>query len=248
MLTLMLLLTSVWKVDGNTIDERRESTFNINSFDCNTPAMINKLHLLKFCFIPKKKFPVTVADQALIQTQTRSSRYREVYLRTGSGVAVARYSRVSLPTCCVKSRCVHGAQAETCSSKRIRTANLRLERSNLLISDELTMLFNGTKTEVQWLSGCTPMTLHQTALGTVSIVSGKRSAKLSEIENRDVIKDQDLLPSLKILKHQNPEGLWNLNSRVRNGGCSTRLNVHDDKNYLHPWRQLPVMLPADSAR
>ena len=55
MLTLLLLLTSVWKVDGNLSAECSESALKICSFDRSTPSMINKLHLPEFCFTPEKK-------------------------------------------------------------------------------------------------------------------------------------------------------------------------------------------------
>ena len=55
MLTLALLLTSVWKVDGNLSAECQESALKIRSFDCNTLSMINKLHSPEFCFTPEKK-------------------------------------------------------------------------------------------------------------------------------------------------------------------------------------------------
>ena len=61
MITLMLLLTSVWKVDGSTGEDWRESVFKINSFDCSTPTTINQLHLPEVCFIPEKKLTVEVA-------------------------------------------------------------------------------------------------------------------------------------------------------------------------------------------
>ena len=54
MITLMLLLTSVWKVDGNTVKDCRESAFKIHSVDCSTPTMTNRLHLPEVCFIPEK--------------------------------------------------------------------------------------------------------------------------------------------------------------------------------------------------
>ena len=53
MITLMLLLASILKVEGNS--DWRESVFQIQSFHCTTPAMINKLHLPDECFIPKEK-------------------------------------------------------------------------------------------------------------------------------------------------------------------------------------------------
>ena len=65
------------------------------------------------------------------------------------------------------------AKAETCPYKRIRTVNLRQEGTQLLVSDELAMLFNVTKTEMLLLPGCLQITLHQTALGTVKSPSIK---------------------------------------------------------------------------
>ena len=56
MLTLSLLLTSVWKVDGNLSAECRESAPKIRSFDYSTPSMINKLHSPEFRFTPEKKW------------------------------------------------------------------------------------------------------------------------------------------------------------------------------------------------
>ena len=66
MLMLILLLASITKVEGNS--DWQESPFNIQSFDCSTPAMINKLHLPEECFIPKEKMPekLTVACEAWI--------------------------------------------------------------------------------------------------------------------------------------------------------------------------------------
>ena len=61
MITLMLLLTLVWKVEGNTVEDWRESAFKIHSFDCSTPTMINKLHLSEVCFIPEKKLAEELA-------------------------------------------------------------------------------------------------------------------------------------------------------------------------------------------
>ena len=61
MITLMLLLPSVWKVEGNTVEDWRESAFKIHSFDCNTPTIINKLHLPEVCFIPEKKLTEELA-------------------------------------------------------------------------------------------------------------------------------------------------------------------------------------------
>ena len=59
MITLMLLITSIWRVEGNS--NWQESAFKIQSFDCNTPAMINKLHLPEVCFIPEKKLAEKLA-------------------------------------------------------------------------------------------------------------------------------------------------------------------------------------------
>ena len=44
-------------------------------------------------------------------------------------------------------------QAQACPFKRIRSISLRPEGTSLMISDELAMLFNVTKTEVLLLSG-----------------------------------------------------------------------------------------------
>ena len=51
--------------------------------------------------------------------------------------------------------------------------------------------------------------------------------------------DQDLIPTLKYLEHQNSRTLSDLNDRVENGGCTTWLNIHNDKDYLHPLRREP---------
>ena len=59
MITLMVLLASILKVEGNS--DWRESAFQIQSFDCTTPAMINKLHLPDECFILKEKLPEKLA-------------------------------------------------------------------------------------------------------------------------------------------------------------------------------------------
>ena len=59
MITLMLYISSIWKVEGNS--DWWESAFKIRSFDCNTPVMINKLHLPEVCFIPEKKLPEKLA-------------------------------------------------------------------------------------------------------------------------------------------------------------------------------------------
>ena len=71
MITLMLLITSIWRVEGNS--DWRESAFKIQSFDCNTPAMINKLHLPEVCFIPEKKLAeeLAAAQSGWISVSTR---------------------------------------------------------------------------------------------------------------------------------------------------------------------------------
>ena len=83
-----------------------------------------------------------------------------------------------------------------------------------MISDELTMLFNVTKKDVLLLPGCPRLTLHHTALGTVSITFDKRAAGLPEVVSLDVRSDQDLIPTLKYLEHQNARALSDLNNRV----------------------------------
>ena len=42
MISMMLLLASILKVEGNS--DWWESAFQSQSFDCTTPAMINQLH------------------------------------------------------------------------------------------------------------------------------------------------------------------------------------------------------------
>ena len=59
MLTLMLLITSIWRVEGNT--DWRESAFKIQAFDCSTPVTINRLHLPEVCFIPEDRLTETLA-------------------------------------------------------------------------------------------------------------------------------------------------------------------------------------------
>ena len=183
----------------------------------------------------------TVADQTLILTQVRFSMLREVYLRTRGGKTAAKHSRISLPTGCNRNWCVDGPrvyllddQVQACPFKRIRTVNLRSEGINLMISDELGMLFNMTKTEVLLLPGCPQLTLHHTALGMVSITFDKRAAGLLEVVSLDVRSDQDLIPTLHYLEHQNAHALSDINNRVENGGCTTWLNIYNDKDYLHP--------------
>ena len=66
MLTLVLLLMTFMKVEGNA--EWRESPFLIQSYDCTIPGVINKLPLPESCFIPEKKLPekLTVPQPAWI--------------------------------------------------------------------------------------------------------------------------------------------------------------------------------------
>ena len=130
-------------------------------------------------------------------------------------------------------------RAKTCPFKRIRPVKLRTEASNLLILDELAMLFNITRKDVLLIPGCPHLTLHHTALGTVSITFDKSAAGLPEVVSLDVRSDQDLIPTLKYLEHQNARALVDMSNRVENGGCSTRLSIHNDKDYLHPLRREP---------
>ena len=102
MITLMLFISAIWKVEGNS--DWRESAFKIRSIDCNTPVMINKLHL-------------------------------------------------------------------------------------------------------------------------------------PEVVSFDVRSNQDLIITLKYWEHRNARALSDLNNRVENGGCTTWLNVHNDKDYLHPLKR-----------
>ncbi len=101
----------------------------------------------------------------------------------------------------------------------------------MMISDELAMLFNVTKTEVLLLPGCPQITLQHTALGTVSITFDKRADGLPEVVSLDVRSDQDLIPTLRYLEHQNAQALSDINNRVENGGCTTWLNIYNDKDY-----------------
>ena len=59
MITLMLFMASSLKVEGSS--DWRGSAFKTQSFDCNTPAMINKLHLPDIGSIPEKKLPEKLA-------------------------------------------------------------------------------------------------------------------------------------------------------------------------------------------
>ena len=61
MITLMLLLTSVWKVNGNTVEDWRDSAFKIHPFDYSIPTMINKLYLPEVCFVTEKKLAEELA-------------------------------------------------------------------------------------------------------------------------------------------------------------------------------------------
>ena len=97
----------------------------------------------------------TIADQSLVLTQIRLSMLREVYLRTRGGKTAAKHSGVSLPADCSRSWCMDGPcvyllddQAQACPFKRIRSVSLRPEGTSMMISDNLAMLFNVTKTEV----------------------------------------------------------------------------------------------------
>jgi len=197
----------------------------------------------------------TVADQTLILTQVRFSMLREVYLRTRGGKTAAKLSRISLPTGCNRNWCVDGPrvyllddQVQACPFKKIRAVNLRSEGTNMMISDELAMLFNVTKTEVLLLPGCPQLTLHHTALGTVSITFDKRAAGLPEVVSLDVRSDQDLIPTLRYLEHQNAQALSDINNRVENGGCTTWLNIYNDKDYLHPLRREPGLFVRDQEK
>ena len=188
----------------------------------------------------------TVADQSLVLTQIRFSMIREVYLRTRGGKTAPQYSRVSLPTNCSKNWCLDSPQvyllddqAQACPLKRIRSVSLRPVGTSMMISDNLAMLFNVTKTEVLLLPGCPQLTQHHTSLGTVSIPFGKRAAGLPEVMSLDVRSDQDLILTLKYLEHQNSRALSDLNDRVERGGCTTWLNIHNDQDYLHPLRREP---------
>ena len=63
--------------------------------------------------------------------------------------------------------------------------------------------------------------------------------ELTHTGSRDVRSDQDLIPTLKYLEHQNARAVSDLNNRVENGGCTTWLNINNDKDYLHPLRREP---------
>ena len=142
------------------------------------------------------------------------------------GETAAKHSRVSLPTGCARNWCMDGPrvyllddQVQACPFKRIRSVSLRPKGTHMMISDELAMLFNVTKREVLLLPGCPQLTLHHTALGTVSITFDKRAAWLPEVVSQDIRSNQDLIPTLKYLEHKNARALSDLNNRVENGGC-----------------------------
>ena len=109
----------------------------------------------------------------------------------------------------------------------------------MIILEDLAMLFNTTKKKVLTLPGCPQLTLYHTTLDTVYLTFDKRAAGLPEIVSRDVRSDQDLLPTLKYLEHQNPLALSDLKDQVERGGCSTWLNIKNDQDYLHPMRREP---------
>ena len=167
----------------------------------------------------------TIADQSLVLTQIRISMLSEAYLRTRGGKIAAKFSRVSLPSNCSKSWCLDGPQvylkddqAQACPLKRI---SLRLEGTNLMISDNLAMLFNVTKKEVLLVPGCPQFTVYHTSLGTVSLTFDKRAAEVPEVLSLDVRSNQDLIPTLKYLEHQNSYAMSDLNNRLECGSCST---------------------------
>ena len=167
----------------------------------------------------------TIADQSLVLTQIRISMLSEAYLRTRGGKIAAKFSRVSLPSNCSKSWCLDGPrvylmddQAQACPLKRI---SLRLEGTNLMISDNLAMLFNVTKKEVLLVPGCPQFTVYHTSLGTVSLTFDKRAAEVPEVLSLDVRSNQDLIPTLKYLEHQNSHAMSDLNNRLECGSCST---------------------------
>ena len=87
----------------------------------------------------------------------------------------------------------------------------------MMISDNLAMLFNTTKKEVIMLHGCPQLTLYFTSLGTVYLNFDRRAAGLPDIVSRDVKSDQDLIPTLKYLEHQNSLSMSDLNDRVERG-------------------------------
>ena len=183
----------------------------------------------------------TIVDQSLVLTKIQFSMLCEVYLRTRGGKIASKFSRVSLPYDCSKSWCLDGPrvylmddQAQACPFKRIRSISLRPEGTNLMISDNQAMLFNVTMKEVLLVPGCPQLMVYHTSLGTVSLTFDNRAAGLPEVVSLDARSDQDLIPTLKYLEHQNFRAMSDLNDRVEHGGCSTWLNIHNDQYYLHP--------------
>ena len=153
------------------------------------------------------------------------------------GKTAAKFSKIALPSDCNRHWSLDGPkvylmdeQVQSCPYKRIRTASLRPERTSMMISEELAMLFNTTKKEVLMLPGCTQLTLYHTSLGTVYLTFDNRAAGLPEVVIRDLIL------TLKYLEHKNSRALSDLNNRVERGGCSTWLNIKNDQDYLHPLR------------
>ena len=83
-----------------------------------------------------------------------------------------------------------------------------------MISDDFAMMFNITKKQTIMLPGCPQLSLYHTSLGTVYLTFDKRAANLPQILSQDLREDQDLIPTLKYLKHQNVKALRDLNERV----------------------------------
>ena len=94
MLTLLLLLTSVWKVDGNLSTEWPESALKICSLDCSTPSMINKLPSPEFCFTPEKKLENIDKNYSQIMSQEPVQFNR----REGSILDEFAYNMFEVPT------------------------------------------------------------------------------------------------------------------------------------------------------
>ena len=86
---------------------------------------------------------------------------------------------------------------------------------------------------------CPQLTLYHTSQGIVYPTFNKRAAGLPEVVSRDMRSDQDLIPILKYLEHQNSRALKDLNDRFERGGCFTWLNIKNDQDYLHPLRHEP---------
>ena len=206
MITMMLLLASILKVEGNS--DWRESAFQSQSFDCNTPVMIDQLH--------------------------------EVYIRTIGGKISAEYSRSSFPTDCSKNwsfNCPQlyllDDQAQACTVKRIQPVSLKPEETSRRISDNLSMLYNESKTDVLLLPGCPQLIIHHTSPGTASTTSDERAAELLEALSLDVRSDQYLIQTLCCRGHQDCSALSNPNNRVEHGDGTTWLDVTRDQDYLY---------------